>query len=113
MNVQTAMTFAYLWEYLVRDDHVDEFRLIYGPHGKWVELFSQSNGYMETELHRDITNPSRFLTIDYWVSKEARDQFQEQFASDFAALDKTCEALTVEEHFVGDFRLEAGGNKDA
>ncbi len=112
MSVQTAATFAYLWEYVVRDDQVDEFRLIYGPRGKWVELFSQSNGYVRTELHRDINNPSRFLTIDYWASKEARDRFQEQFASEFTALDETCEALTVEERFVGDFELEAGSGDD-
>jgi quinol monooxygenase YgiN len=112
MNVRTAATFAYLWEYVVRDDRVDEFRLIYGSRGKWAELFSQSYGYVRTELHRDINNPSRFLTIDYWASKEARDRFQEQFASEFTALDETCEALTVEERFVGDFELDAGSSDD-
>ena len=112
MNGQTATTFAYLWEYVVRDDQVDEFRLIYGPRGKWVELFSRSNGYVRTELHRDTNNPSRFLTIDYWASKEARDRFREQFASEFTALDETCEALTVEERFVGDFELVAGSGDD-
>jgi len=112
MNAQTAATFAYLWEYVVTDDQVDEFRLIYGPQGKWVELFSQSDGYVRTELHRDINDPSRFLTIDYWASKEARDWFREQFASEFTALDETCEALTVEERFVGDFELEAGSIDD-
>ena len=74
--------------------------------------FRNPTGYVRTELHRDINNPSRFLAIDYWASKEARDRFQEKFASEFTALDETCEALTVEERFVGDFELEAGSGDD-
>jgi len=104
MNQNTAK-FAYLWEYTVPTQHQEQFCLIYGPQGKWVQLFSQSQGYVRTELHRDAHNPNRFLTIDYWVSREARDQFREQFASQFTALDHACEALTVEERFIGDFEI--------
>jgi quinol monooxygenase YgiN len=58
-----------------------------------------------TELHCDADNPNRFLTVDYWVSRAARDRFREQFASAFAALDQTCEGLTAEERFIGDFEI--------
>ena len=112
MNAKTAK-FAYIWEYEVRDERLLEFSQIYGPQGQWVQLFSQSSGYVRTELHRDIDKPNRFLTIDYWLSQAVRDQFREQYASEFVALDERCEALTVAERFVGDFELAEGGQENA
>jgi quinol monooxygenase YgiN len=103
---ETRAGFAYVWEYIVRDDYVNEFRRVYGPGGEWVELFAQADGYVRTELHRDIDNRNRFLTIDYWVSRERRAQFREEFSAEFDDLDKACEELTVTERFVGDFQLE-------
>jgi hypothetical protein len=104
MNQNTA-NFAYLWEYIVKDHHLEQFCSVYGPQGEWVQLFSRSNEYVKTELHRDLDNPNRLLTIDYWVSREGRNRFREQHASEFAALDKACDTLTVEERFIGDFEF--------
>jgi len=91
-----AATFTYIWEYIVKAERLDDFRFTYGPRGKWVELFSRAEGYVKTDLHRDLNDPSRFLTVDYWASKKARDQFQDQYSSEFAILDKACETLTIE-----------------
>lgn len=33
------MSFAYIWEYQVKQDQTEAFRRIYGPDGKWVRLF--------------------------------------------------------------------------
>lgn len=95
--------FIYIWEYFVKMENESEFERVYGPDGDWVQLFKQSTGYLGTELHRDITNTTRYLTIDYWVSKKARDSFREQFAEEFAALDRQCESLTDKEFFLGEF----------
>lgn len=104
MNQNTAR-FAYLWEYVVSESYLDKFQQVYGSQGDWVRLFSQADGYVKTELHRDANRPNRFLTIDYWASREARDRFRVQFAASFEALDKACETFTVEERFIGDFQL--------
>ncbi|MCG8606793.1 antibiotic biosynthesis monooxygenase [bacterium] len=98
-------TFAYIWEYMVEDDQVAEFQRIYGPEGEWVDLFSKEDGYIRTDLYRDLENPQRFVTTDFWVSRAAKDQHRESFASEFAELDRHCEALTLEEKFLGDFEL--------
>jgi quinol monooxygenase YgiN len=108
-----AATFTYVWEYIVEPEKVDDFRFTYGPLGEWVDLFSQSTGYIKTELHRDLSDPCRFITVDYWISKESRDQFQRKYAEQFAALDKACELFTSEERFIGDFDLEQGNKNDA
>lgn len=95
--------FIYIWEYIVKAGNKSEFEKVYGPSGDWVQLFKQSAGYLGTELHCDISNNQRYLTVDYWVSKEVRDNFREQFAAEFVTLDKRCESLTDKEFFLGDF----------
>ena len=97
--------FAYIWEYRVKEERIEEFRRIYGPHGGWAELFSRSSGFVRTDLYRDVNNPRRFVTTDFWVSREARDRFRREFASEFNELDRRCESLTKEERFLGDFEI--------
>jgi hypothetical protein len=97
--------FAYVWEYLVRSDKIDEFESMYGPTGDWALLFSRAAGYFRTDLLRDVSNPLRFVTIDFWTSKAERDRFRKEVASAFELLDRKGEALTEAERFVGDFDL--------
>ena len=78
-----------------------------GHSGEWVRLFSQAEDYLETVLLCDADDGSKYLTIDYWSSKEARDAFRLEFAAEFEALDRRCEKLTLEERSLGDFYLVA------
>lgn len=93
--------YAYIWEYVVRPEHVARFEQTYRPDGAWVDLFKRAPGYIRTELHRDRQNPNRFLTIDYWESVEAWDEFRVETSSEFEALDSRCEELTLEEREIG------------
>lgn len=95
--------FVYIWEYIVKLEKKSEFERVYGPDGEWVNLFKLGAGYLGTELHRDTSNIQRYLTVDYWASKKARDNFREKFAEEFTKLDKQCESLTEIENFLGDF----------
>ncbi|HEY4653443.1 MAG TPA: hypothetical protein VIH22_02955 [Cyclobacteriaceae bacterium] len=95
--------FVYIWEFIVNGANQVEFERVYGPSGEWAQLFSQGNGYLGTELHQDQANPMRFLTIDYWLTREDRDAFRLQFAREFQRLDAHCESFTQQEKFLGDF----------
>jgi heme-degrading monooxygenase HmoA len=95
--------YVYVWEYLVSADHVRAFERTYGPAGDWVELFRRAPGYLKTELHRDRAQPRRFITIDYWESKEAWEAFRGSSAAEFEALDARCEAWTIRETEIGRF----------
>lgn len=95
--------FVYVWEFLVREEQLQTFCRIYGPAGEWVELFRRAEGYRRTELYRDVDNPRRFVTSDFWASKTARDAFRETFRKDFVELDERCEGVTEKERFLGDF----------
>jgi heme-degrading monooxygenase HmoA len=95
--------YLYIWEYLVPSDKTSMFESFYGPAGDWVQLFRRAPGYIRTELHRDRSNPQRFLTIDYWESYDAWQAFRRQFAKEFEALDVKGEELTSREIQIGRF----------
>ena len=101
----TENKFAYIWQYTVPDAHKDEFLRAYGPDGEWVKLFSKAQGYVETVLLRDAEDSERYVTIDYWESKIARDRFRKKYSAEFATLDEECEAFTQKEEFIGDFEV--------
>ena len=93
----------YAWEYLVPPEKTGMFEPFYGPAGEWVQLFRRARGYIRTELHRDRSNPQRFVTLDYWESQDAWQAFRRQFAKEFEALDAKCEEFTSRESEIGRF----------
>ena len=95
--------YIYIWEYVVREDCADEFRRVYGPEGDWLRLFRRAEGFLGTELHADINDDTRFMTIDSWVSKAAHDAFRGRFDEEFRTLDEQCEKLTISETYAGAF----------
>lgn len=99
----TKKGFAYIWEYIVIEEFLSEFEKIYGPQGDWVQLFKKAKGYFATELHHDISNTNRFITIDYWNTKEDRDNFRKISSKEFSLLDEHCKRFTEQETFIGDF----------
>ena len=98
--------FAYIWEYQVKQDSIDLFIKNYNSDGDWVQLFQKGTGHIRTELLQQHDYPTRFITIDYWESKELRDNFRKKFSIEFNKLDKLCETFTESENFIGDFLMQ-------
>lgn len=95
--------YVIVWEFTIRAECAKEFEAIYGPQGEWVVLFAKGEGYRETKLLRDISNLSRYVTLDFWTSREAYERFRRAHESDYMALDERCERLTLGEHRLGEF----------
>jgi heme-degrading monooxygenase HmoA len=92
-----------VWEFEIQPDFRAQFEEIYGPDGAWARLFRQCPGYRGTQLIRDLSRPGRYLTIDYWSSREAFHDFKQAHAAQYATLDRKCESLTEREAMVGEF----------
>jgi heme-degrading monooxygenase HmoA len=95
--------YVIVWEFTIRAEYAGEFQAVYGPQGEWARLFAKAEGYRETQLLRDTTNPSRYVTLDFWASREAYERFRSAHDRDYKALDERCERLTVKEHKLGEF----------
>jgi hypothetical protein len=97
--------FSYIWQYRIRPERRSEFLDAYRPGGAWTVLFSRDASYVETKLLQDTRSPDRYVTIDTWLTQAACSAFRERYAEEFEALDRKCEALTLDEEALGDFEL--------
>jgi heme-degrading monooxygenase HmoA len=92
-----------IWEFRVRAGMEKRFEEAYRPQGEWAQFFSQGPGYVRTELNHDLKDGRRYVTLDFWVSREAYENFRQQHASEYAALDQKFEELTEKEWEIGKF----------
>lgn len=92
-----------IWEFRPKPGAEAAFEQAYGPQGPWARLFTGAPGFVATELNRDLSDARRFLTLDFWASKQAYDAFRTSHASEYKAVDQQCEPLTAEEKLVGTF----------
>jgi heme-degrading monooxygenase HmoA len=92
-----------MWRFLVRPGSESAFEAAYGPDGDWVRLFRQAEGYLGTQLLRDLANARRYITIDRWASREAWEAFRAARSAEWDAIDRRGEALTEQEEEIGRF----------
>jgi len=92
-----------IWEFHVRRGMEAAFEKSYGPEGNWAQLFRGSDGFVATELNRDVKEAGRYLTLDFWTSKEAYDDFRARHAARYKEIDAECEAMTEKEVEIGKF----------
>lgn len=90
-----------IWEYRVKWGKQSEFEEIYSPNGVWAKMFKKDAGYLGTSFIRDTNDPQHYLTIDRWSSKEAYENFLNQRAKEYQALDAYCDGLTEQEAPLG------------
>ena len=105
MEHATTPQWKYLimWEFRVRPGMEKEFEAIYGPNGRWARFFASGEGYVGTELNRDLKGNLRYVTLDMWSSRQAYEQFRAQHLEEYAAIDAECELMTVSEVEIGTF----------
>ena len=102
------MAYLILWEFRPRPGMDREFEIAYGPGGEWAALFEKGDGYLGTQLLRDLLDSSRYLTLDRWVSQEAFETFRRLYADAYEALDRRLEELTSHEAALGSFETVEG-----
>lgn len=94
-----------VWEFHVRSGCEDQFEIVYGPDGDWVQLFRKAEGFIRTELNHDLNNSRRYLTFDYWSSLQAYENFRQYYREQYTVIDQRCEGLTEREVALGSFEI--------
>jgi heme-degrading monooxygenase HmoA len=95
--------FVILWEFEVKPGCEKRFEDGHGPDGEWARFFRRDPRYRETRLLRDIVRSDRYLTADFWDSREAYESFQRENCEEYRTLDTSFESLTVRETCLGAF----------
>ena len=92
-----------MWEFQVRSKMEKRFEKIYGSGGDWVRLFIQDESYFGTDLIRSLDGKRTYITLDFWRSRQAYDEFRERHLAKYEVLDQQCEDLTESEREIGRF----------
>jgi len=93
--------FLIVWQFRVRPPMKRSFLHAYGNAGEWVRFFSQDRHYIGTELTHDLKTPGTYLTLDFWTSERAYENFKRRNAAGYETIDAKCEALTESEREIG------------
>lgn len=94
-----------IWEFLVDPAFEHGFVAAYRRNGTWAALMEQHDGYLGTELVRDLANPARFITIDHWKTEADWQEFRQRFSAQYEELDRQCAMMTVGEREIGRFAV--------
>jgi heme-degrading monooxygenase HmoA len=92
-----------LWEFRPKKGAEARFEEMYGPGGDWAKFFEQGEGFLSTELVRDSKDPTRYITLDRWISRQAYEGFRAVYRQEYESIDEQCESLTESERELGAF----------
>lgn len=92
---------ASVWRFVAKSGKQGEFEQFYGPGGMWAALFHESPLYHGTILVRSRDRPREYLLLDFWESKQAREDFVAKHPAAYAALDREGDELTEKEEHLG------------
>src|SRR5690606_20679393 len=95
--------FTVIWKYNIREDAKDQFLELYGPSGKWAQLFKTGKSYLGTQLIRDVSFGNQYVTIDRWTSQGQYEKFLMDNKEELSRIDEEGEKLTINEIKIGWF----------
>jgi heme-degrading monooxygenase HmoA len=107
MATPVEWRYLIIWEFRVRSGMEARFEKAYGPSGDWAQFLAQGEGYVKTELNDDLNDSRRYVTLDFWVSGEAYENFRRLHAAEYGELDQKFEELTEKELEIGKFERVA------
>jgi quinol monooxygenase YgiN len=99
----TTVSWGYLliWEFQIKQTFEPQFQIVYGSEGEWANFFRQDPNYCGTDLVRDLNQPGRYVTLDYWTSRAAYENFRLQHADEYKKIDHRCAEMTEREVALG------------
>jgi hypothetical protein len=100
---QRKWGYLVMWEFEVKPGMEARFEEIYGPSGDWERLFGQDENYLKTELNRAQGPLPRYITLDFWTSEEAYENFRERHHFEYEAIDRQCDQLRASERKLAAF----------
>lgn len=71
--------------------------------GDWVKLFQRAPGYIRSDLYKDNSSATSYMTVDCWRAKKDYEYFFSRWMKDYKVLDQKCEAWTQSEALVAEF----------
>lgn len=98
-----------VWEFIVAEEALGRFELVFGPGGAWSQLVAHSPGFRGTTLLRDAHSPRRYLAVDVWDSEAQRAEMQAAQGAAHTALGDSLRGMCESMRELGVFSVRAQG----
>ena len=83
---------------------------MFGPDGFWPRFLRQAEGFIATEMKRELPGDGRYRVRDFWIWHRGFEVFRERFAEGFVEFDRQIvDDLVEKQEFVGAY-YEADGD---
>ena len=108
MGDDSGWGYLLIWQFRIKSEFQHQFEKVYGPDGDWAEFFRKDANYFGTDLVRDAKDQNKYITLDYWASQSAYEEFRRRHAEAYKQIDEHCEQMTEEESALGAFERVQG-----
>lgn len=95
--------YSIIWKYKIDLKHKNIFEFEYGSNGAWNLLFSTSEDYKKSYLHKSEDLPDTYLLIDTWTDKTSYDNFMKKNNAAYEELSTLFKHLYLTEEKIGAF----------
>ena len=77
-----------VWRFVADPARQGEFEAAYAGDGHWAVFFRRGEGYLGTELLRDLDGSPTYVTIDRWISRKAYEHFRRTNPAEYAEISR-------------------------
>lgn len=100
--VRIREMYCLVYEYDVDAERRTEFERTYGATGEWAAIFRQAEGYLGTNLYREVgSDTGRYVLVDRWAGKDAFLDFKVKYSSEYERFAQQATSLYRHEWFLG------------
>jgi quinol monooxygenase YgiN len=99
----TVGGYLVIWKYKVKHESANAFEHEYGSGGTWYKLFSKSEKYKGSFLHKSEEEERVYILIDTWTDKKSYEDFKEKNREIYNELSAKFENLYESEERIGSF----------
>lgn len=92
-----------VWEYMVKEDRIEDFESFYRPDGPWTALFRKSPAFVSTTLMKDRSHPRRYMVADRWTNVDVYEEFKRQNRDSYERMSERGHRFIERETEIGRF----------
>jgi hypothetical protein len=84
---------ALVWECAVKPGCEADFERLHGADGEWTALSRRSRSYLGSSFLRDMSQPSRYLVIEYWSEMVVYERHNADFRDEIEKIEQARNGL--------------------